>query len=156
MAIIYRKTADGVHEIETRARRLSPRVRAALILVDGRRSVDELGALVQQCDEMLKTLMAAGLIEMVRAPARVDAAVTSPATPVATPPSFDTLRRESVRAINDLLGPLADPLALRIERADDAAHLRAALERALASIATARGGAAAAQFAARFLNNGSN
>lgn len=70
MAIIYRKTASGIDEIETRERRLSPRVRSALILVDGRRSLEELAGLVQQCDEMLKTLLTAGLIEMVRAPAR--------------------------------------------------------------------------------------
>ena len=43
MATIYSKTADGQNEIETRARRLSPRARSTLILVDGKRSEAELG-----------------------------------------------------------------------------------------------------------------
>jgi hypothetical protein len=66
---------------------------------------------------------------------------------------FEATRRDAVRAINDLLGPEAENLALKMERATDAEQLRAALERAVAYIANARGGGAAAQFAAKFLNN---
>ena len=36
MATIYRKTAKGVREIETRATKLAPRFRSLLILVDGK------------------------------------------------------------------------------------------------------------------------
>ena len=36
MSTIFRKTAKGTSEVETRANRLPPRLRAALILVDGR------------------------------------------------------------------------------------------------------------------------
>ncbi len=50
MATIYIKTADGQNEIETRARRLTPRARSTLILVDGKRSDSELAKLVQQAD----------------------------------------------------------------------------------------------------------
>ena len=39
MSIIFRKTAKGISEIETREHRLTPRVRNALILVDGRRDL---------------------------------------------------------------------------------------------------------------------
>ena len=42
MAFVYRKTPKGLVEIETRAHRLAPRLRGALILVDGRKSDDEL------------------------------------------------------------------------------------------------------------------
>ena len=61
------------------------------------------------------------------------------------------MRREAVRAVHDLLGPDADSLALRMERAATDDDLRVALERAVAYIANARGGGAAAKFAARFL-----
>jgi len=160
MATIYSKTADGQNEIETRARRLSPRARSTLILVDGKRSVAELGKLVQQADETLQALLEAGLIEVVAtkaAPARETAA----ALPVAAPApasgmavvEFEATRRDAVRAINDLLGPEAETLALRMERATDADQLRVALERAVAYIANARGGGAAAQFAGKFLSN---
>jgi hypothetical protein len=156
MATTYAKTAAGQNEIETRARRISPRHRSLLILIDGKRTDAELGALVQQFDETLPALLEAGLIEVV---------ATTPAKPSKEPPvapevapaapaggeDFQTMRREAVRAVNDLLGPSGESLALRLERAADAEELRAALERAVAYIANARGGGAAAQFASRFV-----
>lgn len=154
MTTIFCKTPEGLHEIETRARRISPRARATLILVDGKRSDGDLAKLVQQCDETLRSLLEAGLIEVAAKPAPKSAAVPKDPAPAETSPAeFETVRREAVRAINDLLGPQADALALKIERAADTAQLRAALERAVAYLANARGGGAAAQFAARFLNN---
>jgi hypothetical protein len=157
MATIYSKTPDGQHEIETRSRRLAPRARSTLILVDGKRSVSELGKLVQQVEETLQALLEAGLIEPANgkaepapAPEAPPAAAPSPAMAIV---EFEALRRDAVRAVNDLLGPEAENLALKIERAGDADQLRAALERAVAYIANARGGGAAAQFASRFISN---
>ena len=58
MSIIFRKTAKGVAEIETREHRLPPRVRNALILVDGKRDVAALkGLMPLQVDESLATLL---------------------------------------------------------------------------------------------------
>lgn len=158
MSITYAKTADGQNEIETRARRISPRLRSALILVDGKRNDEELGRLIQQSEETLQALLEAGLIEVVarsapKAAARepVPAPEAPPAAPELSPADFEARRREAVRAINDLLGPQAEALAIRLERATDTAQLREALERAVAYIANARGGGAAAQFAAQFL-----
>lgn len=166
MATIYAKTPDGLNEIETRARKLSPRLRSALILVDGKRSDSDLAKLVQQADETLQALLEQGLIEAVgttsSSKASRDAGPPSVPGPVSVPgPSslpggtavldLATVRRDAVRAINDLLGPEAEMLALKIERANDELALRAALERAVAYIANARGGGAAAQFTAKFL-----
>lgn len=156
MAIIYSKTAQGQQEIETRARRLPPRLRSTLILVDGKRSDEELGKLVPNADEVLQALLDAQMIEVVAAgsskSASVAHAVAAEAAPAAEPvEDILALRRDAVRAVNDLLGPEAEALALRMERATDAEQMRAALERAVTYIANARGGGAAAQFAARFL-----
>lgn len=160
MATIYAKTADGQNEIETRARRISPRLRSALILVDGKRNDEELGRLILQSGEALQALLEAGLIEVVARPAsKATARESEPeapaaaAAPAVSPVQFEARRREAVRAVNDLLGPQAETLALKLERAGDADQLREALERAVAYIANARGGGAAAQFAARFLNS---
>lgn len=165
MSTIYAKTPDGLNEIETRARKLSPRLRSALILVDGKRSQSDLAKLVQQADETLQALLEQGLIEAVATtsskssrdpgPASVPGPVSVPG-PASVPGGaavldLATTRREAVRAINDLLGPEAEMLALKIERANDELALRAALERAVAYIANARGGGAAAQFTAKFL-----
>ena len=171
MATIYAKTPDGLNEIETRARKLSPRLRSALILVDGKRSDAELGKLVQQADETLQALLEQGLIEAVATTSSKGSREAGPASvpgpasaaePVSVPgPSslpggtavldLATVRRDAVRAINDLLAAEAEALALKIERATDELALRAALERAVAYIANARGGGAAAQFTAKFL-----
>jgi hypothetical protein len=157
MATIYAKTADGQNEIETRARRITPRARSLLILIDGKRSDEELAKLVQQFDQTLPLLLDGGLVEAVATSSRSS---SKPAAPEAAPPppapaeitaDLNRVRREAVRAINDLLGPMGESLALRIERAGNAAELREVLERAVAYIANARGGGAAAQFAARFL-----
>lgn len=161
MATIYSKTADGQHEIETRARRISPRSRSTLILVDGKRTDAELGKLVQQAEETLQALLEQGLIEVTattssrsapkeEGPASVPGPASAP-SPALAMVEFEAVRRDAVRAINDLLGPEAETLALKIERATDELQLRAALERAVAYIANARGGGAATQFAAKFL-----
>lgn len=156
MAIIYSKTAQGQQEIETRARRLPPRLRSTLILVDGKRSDEELGKLVPNADEVLQALLDAQMIEAVGGSPTKSAAAPPPAAADAAPadgPVEDimALRRDAVRAVNDLLGPEAEALALRMERATDAEQMRVALERAVTYIANVRGGGAAAQFAARFL-----
>jgi hypothetical protein len=172
MAIIYRKTAKGVAEIETRAHRLTPRMRSALILVDGKRSDAELAAMIQQqATETLHALAGQGFIEVLTiasAPA-APAAPVAPATPasraavplrppappaVAAPasavPDLQARRREAVRAVNDLLGPTGESAAIRLERARNFDELRAALSTAMQTIGAARGRQAAEAFAARF------
>jgi hypothetical protein len=162
MATIYRKTPDGQAEIETRARRLGPRLRTALIMVDGKRSDEDLRKLIaQEADETLQALLSQGLIEVVAItqprPARV-----APAAPATLPPTepaaaaapirdLNTVRREAVRAVNDLLGPMGEMLAIKLEQAKNGAELQAALERAVTVIGNARGGGAAAQFARQFI-----
>jgi len=64
MNIVYRKTAKGITEIETRAHRLTPRLRNALILVDGRRTGETLATLVTvDAAGALASLLADGFIE---------------------------------------------------------------------------------------------
>ena len=159
MSIIYAKTPLGLHEIATRERRLSPRLRSALILVDGKRDEEELARLIQNADETLQALLEAQLIAAVAGKSARSSrpAELEPEPAPATAPGglsaadLATLRRDAVRALNDLLGPEAESLALRLERAADEDQLRAGLERAVQYIANARGGGAAASFATRFL-----
>ncbi len=61
----YRKTAKGLAEIATRANKLPPRLRTALILVDGRRTDDELSSMLpKEADETLRWLSDSGFIEV--------------------------------------------------------------------------------------------
>lgn len=75
---VYRKTERGQLEISTRKHKLAPRLRAALVLVDGRRSQMELAPMIgSEAPELLHSLLAAGFIEPVEgsgsvAPTRLD------------------------------------------------------------------------------------
>ena len=55
MKPIYLKTVKGTEEIKTRAGGLIPRVRQALIFVDGRRSTDDLYAMLK-AEDLAETL----------------------------------------------------------------------------------------------------
>lgn len=152
MVQIHRKTAKGLAEIETRAHRLPPRLRSALILVDGKRSDEELSRMVlQDPDGTLKALEEGGFIEAVAAPAPAPRAAAPAAAPaVAAGPSFETTRREAVRALTDLVGPMAEALSLRMEKARSAEELRPLLGLAMTIIANTRGRQMATDYGRRF------
>jgi hypothetical protein len=154
MPTIYRKTVKGLAEVETRAHRLTPRIRSMLILVDGKRDADDLRALVtQQADECLQTLSEDGFIEAVGETVRNGSVPAGPASPVVVPTpvvQIDEMRRAAVRALNDALGPGAESLAVRMERAQTLQELQLLFAQAAKLLAAARGQAAASAFAARF------
>jgi hypothetical protein len=178
---IYTKSAAGQREINSRSNAVSPRARTLLILVDGKRSDTELAALVPDFEASVDALLKAGLIvaapgaappasaRSAAAPAAAAAAPSATGTATATaaapavvaaavPPAaakdLATLRRDAARAVNDLLGPEGDALAMRIERAAEAEVLEVVLERCVAYIADTRGKRAAEAFAQRFLTPG--
>lgn len=168
MATVYRKTAKGIAEIETRANRLVPRLRGALILVDGTRSDRDLRALIAaEPDAVLQTLLEQGYVEILAAPAKAPAAgvavaasppIAVPAersvprdTAMATRPALREVRSQAVRRLIDLLGPMAEGMAMRIERVANWQDLLAILNVACAMIRDMRGGAAAREFAERYV-----
>jgi hypothetical protein len=166
---IYAKSPAGQLELKSRSNAVPPRARTLLILVDGKRSDTELSALVPDFEASVDALLKAGLIEPVASarppastravggpeapsPAAAPAAERVPPPPPA-PAAIDlpTLRLESARAVNNLLGPEGDALAMRIERAAEAEVLQVALERCVSYIAATRGKRAADEFAQRYL-----
>lgn len=71
MAQYYRKTARGQAELEATGRRLPQTLRMLLLLVDGRRSSEELLAMLKGATpEALRSLLHAGLIEPAPPPRR--------------------------------------------------------------------------------------
>lgn len=160
MTTVYRKTAKGIAEIETRAHRLAPRLRSALILVDGRRTVEDLATLVTVDPEgTLSQLLANGFIDRTAPPpesAEFSAAFapTEPSElprPEAFSLAFEALRREAVRQLTDKLGPNAETLNVKIERSANMAELQPLLARAVLVLRKVRGAAAADAFATRFV-----
>jgi hypothetical protein len=166
MAAVFRKTPKGVAEIETRAHRLAPRLRSTLIMVDGRRSVDDLrGLILGQAEEVLGALAQDGFIEaLAAAPAQAPASTRAPsaaatAAPaaLAAPPAsgaslsrpLETVKRDAVRLLTDAMGPAAEGIALRIEKARSVEEFMPLLERATELIGSLRGGNAAVAFRSR-------
>ncbi len=170
MATIYRKTAKGHSEIETRAQRLPPRLRSALILIDGRRSDEDMRKLIlQQPEETLRTLSEQGFIELIAITQDTSPPGMPPATPAPRPQaapaaetvaaplmparSFEATRAQAVRNFTDLVGPMAEALAIKMERTRSLDELLPLLKTAQTIVGNARGGQAAAEFGARLLGS---
>ena len=154
MTSVYRKTIKGVAEIETRANRLVPRLRGALILVDGRRSDDDLHKLIStDPDGTLQALLEQGYIESLQPPPAAEAAA-EPAkrrSPTAVEPALADVRRMAVHRLLELLGPMAEGMAVRIEKVTTWGELLAIMNIACAMVRDTRGTAAALEFAERFV-----
>ena len=165
---VYRKSAHGAEALARRDPALTLRLRSLLIMVDGKRPVEELSRLSPsgaETDQLMTQLDDLGMIELATAPAvAAPAAVASPsdtqqqdtaapraaeAAPgpvtVRVVPLADA-RRAAVRRLTDLLGPMADDLCVRMEAAKTAQDLLALVKRAEQLVKTTRGAEAAAAF----------
>lgn len=157
MTTIYRKTAKGQAEIETRAHRLPPRLRGALIMVDGQRSVDDLAKLVPgDAQAALQQLLDDGFIDVFavladRPPAPAPSPSPSPA-PARTGPSIESTKRDAVRYINEKLGPAGEGIAIKIERAKSMAELQPLLGQAAQVLHSFGGSGASQPFISRFIS----
>ncbi|HEU5293503.1 MAG TPA: hypothetical protein VFU71_01820 [Burkholderiaceae bacterium] len=158
MTRIFRKTDKGVDEIATRANRLVPRLRTALILVDGTRDEGELATLIKEhARETLEELLTLGYVEVAsvaEAPPKKAAQEPAPkktaTEPASGEKSFASFRAEAVRAFNDLTGPAGESLAMKMEKATSREQLAPLLQTAYQIIGTSRGSQAATEFKARF------
>jgi hypothetical protein len=122
---LFVKTDQGREALTSRPPGLGPRLRTLLIMVDGKRPVSELDKLAGgegSAAPLLEQLMAAGWVEPLQVAAVEPAvAAASPAeaavaeTPAQPPLPFSEARRMMVRFINDQLGPMGEPLAMRVE-----------------------------------------
>jgi hypothetical protein len=155
MPVIFRKTAKGHAEIETRAHRLVPRLRAALIMVDGKRTDVELATMLGPTAEALSVLAQEGFIELLAelaAPVAAPAPAARPVVPAKPAPpasDFEPRRRVLLRAFNDLVGPAGESLAMRIEKTKTVDELRALMPQAVRLVELVGGRSRAEEFAAR-------
>jgi hypothetical protein len=105
--LVFHKTDLGVAEMESSARVLPPKLRRALILVDGVKSVGDLAPLFRSGE--------------------IDASPEQAEGAAIAPEHFEEVRRRAMREISDRLGPNGDTLALKIERCATPEQLRVAL-----------------------------
>ncbi|MFM2276523.1 MAG: hypothetical protein RL211_2395 [Pseudomonadota bacterium] len=153
---VFKKSARGIEIIADRQAGLSPKLRTVLIMVDGKRSFEDLVPMVSVLGDpqgLLAELEAAGFVEPVGAApvnssAKLSASAAGKTTPsgFAVQPTLDGARRFTTRLLTDLLGPMAQTLCVKIETARDIAEFIAAVKRARDIVRELKGQAAAAEF----------
>ncbi len=147
---IFGKTPKGAAEISARSGGLSLAQRRLLILVDGLRDVGQLTAFVpSDLDESLGSLEAAGYIALVghgTHGAANGSSLPALSIPESEMTSVLEAKQRAVRALNELLGPAADRLAIAIEAATSGDELRPLVREAERRVAGVHGTAAAQTF----------
>ncbi|MBL0142859.1 MAG: hypothetical protein IPP91_12345 [Betaproteobacteria bacterium] len=135
--LVFHKTGTGASEIASPAHGLAPKLRRALILVDGAKRVADLASAFRpgEVDAILLDLQAKGLVSLAGGAAAAMPAPSASGTPELadwsiTGTHFEEVRRRAMREISDRMGPNGDTLALKIERCKSPDDLRAALREA--------------------------
>ncbi|MGV3573469.1 MAG: hypothetical protein ACO1PB_23005 [Ramlibacter sp.] len=151
---IYHKSAKGAEAIATRNAALSPKQRSMLILINGKRPLAELMALGQGLgdpEQLVEELADAGFIESASATANAPtepaplmpaagpersggsrpapAPAPAPLNPTELAVPLPQAKRFAVRRLNDMLGPTAQDMCIRIEAARTPQEFRAAIRR---------------------------
>lgn len=135
--LVFHKTAVGAREMSTPGLGLPPKLRRALILVDGAKTVSQLGSLFRpgEVETILAELQHRGLVTL----AGGALAPVSPEPPAEAKASagkgigkenFEAVRQRAMREISHRLGPNGDALAIRVERCKTPEELRVALREA--------------------------
>lgn len=120
---VLSKTQKGAREIETRESKLDHRLRALLIMVNGRATAAELAKKFEQIGDvspLLQQLAAQGFIE---AAGGAPAAAASPAAP-GGPGELKQAQVELCMQLRNLLGPDADVVTAKIEACKSLAEVR--------------------------------
>jgi len=146
---VFAKTPKGAAELAARSGALSLVQRRVLILIDGARDASQLAALVPSAlEESLAVLEQGGFIVPIGAAGAAADTLQGATTtiPEAEMTTVQEARARAVRAINDLLGPAADGLAMAIEAAQGGDELRPLIREAERLITLAHGTTAAQAF----------
>lgn len=145
----FTKTRKGLEEIDSRSGGLHPRVRRLLILIDGRRSTDELATLLNdpRFEETLAVLRDGGYvdIELAAEPAPAPAAVLPPPAGVAGAASggaqLEVARNFMMNTLKTFNGPYSKlSLMQRIHACSSREELQALFDDWLRSISETRSG----------------
>ena len=131
--LVYSKTPIGVAEISLRSAQLTMATRRVLIMIDGRRTVDDLSIVVKpgEIAAVIANLESSGLIQRVSHFGALDVptiygrdgetGLGGPSTTgglderEANPITLEEVKRRAVRGLNERLGSSADSLATRLE-----------------------------------------
>jgi hypothetical protein len=133
--VIYIKTDKGRAAVAVRSGELSALQRRLLIVVDGSRTVNDLGALVRtgELEGALSYLLEHTLIaptwgvaalQSPSAPGFAAAPVNDPPRAATSPPVFFAVRQEASAFVRERLGAAGEPICDAIDRCNSPAELR--------------------------------
>ncbi len=165
--VIYSKTPRGIAEISLRSAQLPMTTRRVLIMIDGKRTVDDLSILAKpgEIESAIASLESAGLVQRASYQAAIDVptvngretdtgfstALAGPSTSGGlderdNPITLEEVKRRAVRGLHDRLGPEADSLAMRIEACRSIEEFRTCVRQAERVISAALGAGAAQDY----------
>ena len=132
---IFIKTDKGRAEVAERSGALSPLQRRVLILVDGKKMVNDLGAFVRvgELDGTLAQLLQAALIVSTNhdvqmlapaAPGFAASTLTEPPRAATDLDEFLKVRQQASNFVMERLGTSGEPICVAIDRCDSPAELR--------------------------------
>ena len=152
---IYDKTAKGKEEIATRKYQLAPRLRALLVLIDGRRAEEELlrnvaglGLGASALAELLEhgyIVPATGYAALVEEPAPAEPPLQS--AQIAQIAQFQSIYDFYNKTIKNTIGLRGFTLQLKLEKASSVAELRELRHAYIEAVQKARGSETAAALA---------
>ena len=159
--IIYIKTDAGRAEVAGRSGVLSALQRRVLILVDGKKTVNALGAFVRvgELDAVLASLRQANLITAMEgmapllepvAPGFAAADASEPPRPATSPEEFKKIREQTSSFVMARLGQAGEPICAAIDRCNSPAELRKLLRGVEIFVGQHLGADAAQAFARHF------
>ena len=133
--IIYVKTDKGRAEFVTRTQLLSPVQRRVLIMIDGKKALNDLSAFVRvgELDDAINSLLKEGMIELTSLEAILQApvapgfsATTASETPrpATSESEFKAVRNDASRFVSERLGSAGDPICSSIDRCESPEDLR--------------------------------
>ncbi len=164
--IVYSKTPRGIAEVSLRSAQLPMATRRVLIMIDGKRTVDDLSILGKASDieNAISSLENAGLIQRSSYQGAIDvptingrdtesglsSALSGPTTsgPIDERDTItlDEVKRRAVRGLHDRLGPDADALSMRIEACRTVEEFRGRVREAERLISNTLGAGAAQDY----------
>lgn len=164
--LVYSKTPRGIAEISLRSAQLPTATRRVLIMIDGKRTVDDLSIVVKpgEIHGVIAKLEGGGLIQPVSLHASLDvptingrdtesglsSVLSGPSTSGALderdPITLEEVKRRAVRGLNDRLGNEAATLAARLENCRTIEEFRYCVREAERAISMALGPAAAQEY----------
>lgn len=159
---IYDKTAKGREEIAKRGHQLAPRLRTLLVLIDGRKTEEELlrnvaglGLTAGALSELLAgefIVLSTSYVSLVEAPAEAPPEPEPEPVPVQLPPAAQVQQFQSLynfynKTIKSTIGLRGFTLQLKVEKASSVDELRELRMPYLEAVQKARGNDTAAALA---------